>query len=154
MTTQHTHTRLQTDEGATEMEPGVYTPVSAAANLRRSTIIGAVLGLIAIVITSLEGHPLMGVFGLIGIGLGAVNNLMLQKSVIAYASAPGMSKTRFRNGVMGRLGGITLLAIALALLIRPDGLGVFAGLAVFQILMLVGAAVPVFRSMRPNSSPS
>ncbi len=62
-----------------------------------------------------------------------------------------MTKTRFRNGVLGRLGGITLLAIAVALLDRPDGLGVFAGLAVFQVLMLVGAAVPVFRSMRPKS---
>ena len=50
-----------------------------------------------------------------------------------------------------RLRGITLVAIAFALLIRPDGLGVFAGLAVFQIIMLVGAALPVFRSLRPTS---
>jgi hypothetical protein len=133
------------------MEPGVYTPVSAAANLRRSTIVGAGLGVVAIVITSMQGHPLMGVFGLLGIALGALNNRMLQRSVIAYATVPGMSKSRFRNGVLGRLGGITLIAIAVALLDRPDGLGVFAGLAVFQILMLVGAALPVFRSLRPSS---
>jgi hypothetical protein len=30
-------------------------------------------------------------------------------------------------------------------------LGVFVGLAVFQVLMLIGAAVPVFRSLRPTS---
>jgi len=35
--------------------------------------------------------------------------------------------------------------------VRPDGLGVFAGLAVFQIVMLIGAAVPVFRSLRPSA---
>jgi hypothetical protein len=145
---------MTTADNGTELTPGVYTPVSAAANLRRSTMVGGVLGVIAIAVTSLQGHPLMGVFGLIGIGLGALNNRMLQKSVIAYATVPGMTKARFRNGVMGRLGGITLVAIAIGLLIRPDGLGVFAGLAVFQILMLVGAAVPVFRSMRPHSSPS
>jgi urea transporter len=110
-----------------------------------------VLGVVAIVITGLQGHPLMGLFGLVGIGLGAVNNLMLQRSVLAYARDAAMSKKRFRNGVFGRLGGITLVAIAMGLLIRPDGLGVFAGLAVFQILMLVGAAVPVFRSLRPSS---
>lgn len=133
------------------MEPAVYTPVSAAANLRRSTVLGAVLGAVAIAVTSLQGHPLMGVFGLLGIALGALNNRMLQVSVIAYAQAPDkMTKKRFRNGVFGRLGGITILAIAIGLLIRPDGLGVFAGLAVFQILMLVGAAVPVFRSLRPS----
>jgi hypothetical protein len=133
------------------VEPVVYTPVSAAANLRRSAVIGAALGVVAIVVTSLQGHPLMGVFGLVGIGLGAVNNRMLQKSVIAYASDPAMTKKRFRNGVFGRLGGITMLAVAIGLLLRPDGLGVFAGLAVFQILMLVGAAVPVFRSLRPSA---
>jgi hypothetical protein len=129
----------------------VDTPVSAAANLRRSTVVGAVLGAVAIVVTALNGHPLMGVFGCVGIALGAVNNRMLQKSVIAYATDPKMNKKRFRNGVLGRLGGITLIALALGLLLRPDGLGVFAGLAVFQILMLVGAAVPVFRSLRPSS---
>lgn len=133
------------------MQPTVYTPVSAAANLRRAAFIGAVLGVVAIVLTSLNGHPLMGVFGCVGIALGAVNNRMLQLSVIAYANDPTMNKKRFRNGVFARLGGITLLAVALGLLLRPDGLGVFAGLAVFQILMLVGAAVPVFRSIRPSA---
>jgi hypothetical protein len=133
------------------VDPVVYTPISAAANLRRSTIIGAVVGVVAIVVTSLQGHPLMGVFGLLGIALGAVNNRMLQKSVIAYATSETMTKSRFRNGVFGRLGGITLIALAVGLLLRPDGLGVFAGLAVFQILMLVGAALPVFRSLRPSA---
>lgn len=134
------------------MGPAIYTPVSAAANLRRSTIIGGGLGVVAIVVASFQGHPLMGVFGLVGVALGALNNRMLQKSVIAYAAVAGVvTKARFRHGVMGRLGGITLLAVGIGLLARPDGLGVFAGLAVFQILMLVGAAVPVFRSLRPSA---
>jgi hypothetical protein len=136
------------------VEPVVYTPVSAAANLRRSAVIGAVLGAIAIVLTSLNGHPLMGVFGCVGIALGAINNRMLQLSVISYATAftsGGATKKKFRGGVALRLGGVTVLAAAMALLFRPDGLGAFVGLAVFQVLMLVGAAVPVFRSLRPTS---
>jgi hypothetical protein len=133
------------------VEPVVYTPVSAAANLRRSAIIGAALGVVAIVVTAILGHPLMGVFGLVGIALGAVNNRLLQRSVVAYATNAGASKKSFRNGVFARLGAVTLVAIAIGLLVRPDGLGVFAGLAVFQILMLVGAAVPVFRGLRPSA---
>jgi hypothetical protein len=133
------------------VEPVVYTPVSAAANLRRSAIIGGVLGGVAIVVLSLQGHPLMGVFGFLGIGLGAYNNRLLQKSVLRYAAHEEMGKKQFRRGVMARLGLITLLALALGFFIRPDGLGVFVGLAVFQILMLIGAAVPVFRSLRPTS---
>lgn len=132
------------------MEPAVYTPVSAAANLRRSVVISAVLGLVAIVVSSVAGHPLAGVFGCVGLALAAVNNLMLQRSVIQFATA-GVEKAKFRGGVMMRLGGITIVAIIIALLVRPDGYATFAGLAVFHILMLVGAAVPVFRSLRPTS---
>lgn len=133
------------------MEPVVYTPVSAAANLRRSAVISAALGVLAIVVTSVQGHPLMGVFGFLGLGLGALNNRMLQQGVIRYATTPGFDRKQFRHGVMGRLATITVLALALAWFVRPDGLGVFVGLAVFQILMLIGAAVPVFRSLRPTS---
>jgi hypothetical protein len=133
------------------VEPVVYTPVSAAANLRRSALLGAGLGVVAIVLTSMYGHPLMGVFGCTGVALGALNNRMLQTSVIRYATSPEIGKKQFRRGVISRLGLITLLAIGLGALVRPDGLGVFVGLAVFQILMLIGAAVPVFRSLRPTT---
>lgn len=133
------------------MEPVYYTPVAAAANLRRSAALSAALGVLAIVVLALEGHPLMGVFGFVGLGLGAYNNRLLQKSVLRYAADERMGRKQFRHGVMARLGLVTLIAFALGLLLRPDGLAVFVGLAVFQILMLIGAAVPVFRSLRPSS---
>jgi hypothetical protein len=134
------------------VEPAVYTPVSAAANLRRAVLISVALAVVAIVVTSLNGHPLMGLFGAVGLALGAVNNLLLQKAVIAYATTTTVTKKKFNGGVMLRLGGITIFAVALALVVRPDGLGVFVGLALFHVIMLVGAAVPVFRSLRPVKS--
>jgi len=125
-------------------------PVSAAANLRRSSILAALIGAASVVVTSLIGHPLMGVFGCLGLALGALNNRMLQKSVLAYGLDDTFEKKRFRRGVMGRLGLITLIAIAVGYFVQPDGLGVFVGLAVFHVLMLIGAAVPVFRSLRTS----
>jgi hypothetical protein len=133
------------------MEPVVYTPVSAVANLRRSTIIGVVLSVFGIAATASLGHLWMGFFGLLGIVLGAVNNFMLQKSVLRFAANEQVTRKRFGGGVAMRLGAVTLFAIGVGLLDNPDGLGVFVGLAVFQILMLVGAAVPVFRSLRPTT---
>jgi hypothetical protein len=132
------------------VEPVGYTPVSAAANLRRSVVLSAALGAIAIAILSVAGHPMAGVFGCLGMALAALNNLMLQKSVIQFASS-GVTKGRFSGGVMLRLGGITIVSVILALLFRPDGYATFAGLAVFHVLMLVGAALPVFRSLRSSS---
>jgi hypothetical protein len=133
------------------VEPVVYTPVSAAANLRRSVIVSAVLGVVAIVAGAFAGHALFGVFCCVGLALGAMNNRMLQRSVLHFAASEHPSKKRFRRGVMGRLGAVTLIAISIGILVRPDGLGVFVGLAVFQVLMLVGAAIPVMRSLRPST---
>lgn len=133
------------------MEPVVYTPVSAVANLRRSTIIGLALSVVGIAVTATQGHVWMGFFGLLGIVLGAVNNFLLQKSVLRFAQNETVTRKRFGGGVAMRLGAVTLFAIVVGLLDNPDGLGIFAGLAVFQILMLVGAALPVFRSLRPTT---
>jgi hypothetical protein len=108
------------------------------------------LGVASVIVASFYGHPFLGMFVCVGLALGAVNNRMLQRSVIKRAHGD-VSLGRFNGGVFGRLGSITALAIVLALLVRPDGLGTFDGLAVFQVLMLVGAAVPVFRSLRPTS---
>ncbi len=131
------------------LEPMVYTPVSAVANLRRAVLISIALSVVAIVSLSLLGHPLAGVFGALGLALGAGNNWVLQRSVIARATGD-VSKRRF-NGSFGlRLGGTTAIAVVVALLVHPDGLAIFIGLALFHALMLVGAALPVMRSLRPT----
>jgi hypothetical protein len=137
--------------GDENVQPVGLSPVTAAVNLRRSAVVSCVLGVVAIVVCSIAGHPLMGILGCVGLALGAVNNYLLQRAVQQFGSDVTLGKSKFRRGVMGRLSAITLVSIGIALLVRPDGLGIFVGLAVFQVLMLVGAAVPVFRSLRPSS---
>jgi hypothetical protein len=124
--------------------------VDPAANLRRSAVLAACLGVASIIVTALLGHVLMGVFACVGLALGAFNNRLLQRSVLSYAADESIDKKRFRHNVVGRLSAVTLIAIGCAVLVRPDGLAVFVGLAVFHVIMLVGAAVPVFRSLRPS----
>jgi hypothetical protein len=125
--------------------------VDAAANLRRSAVVAAAIGIVGIVLSALLGHPWMGVLGTFGLALGALNNLMLQRSVARYANDASIGRKQFRNGVLTRLAAVTLLAVGCAVLVRPDGIAVFVGLAVFHAIMLIGAAVPVFRSLRPTS---
>lgn len=132
------------------MDPVATIPVDAAANLRRSVLVAAVFGVLAIVVLALLGHAWAGIFACVGMALGALNNALLQRSVARYTSSPQMGRSQFSGGVLVRLGLITVVAFAVALLVRPDGFGVFAGLAAFQVLMLVGAAVPVFRSLRQS----
>jgi hypothetical protein len=133
------------------VQPVATPPVDAAANLRRSIIVGSILGVIGIVVLSVVGHPLAGVFGCVGLALGALNNRMLQQAVLRFAAPDGIDRKQFRQGVLARLTVITLLAIGIGFFVRPDGLAIFLGLALFQILMLIGAALPVFQSLRPGT---
>lgn len=130
------------------MQPVLAPQVDAAANLRRSVRVAAGLAVVAIAVTAALGHPWMGVFAAVGLSLGALNNRMLQRSVLRYGMDESVSRKQFRRGVLSRLFAVTLLAIGCAVIVRPDGLAVFVGLAVFQVIMLIGAALPVFRSLR------
>jgi hypothetical protein len=45
---------------------------------------------------------------------------------------------------------ITLLAVAVGIFLRPDGLGVFLGLATFQLIMMVSTVTPVMKERRAH----
>ena len=125
------------------------TPASAVANLRRSVIMAATIGVLTLIVSGLLGHVLLGVFVLVGLGLGAGNTWLVQRSVVSYANSEATNKKgRFTRSVLGRLAIITVVALGLALLVRPDGVGVLAGVAIFQMLMLGGASVLAFKQLK------
>ena len=125
------------------------TPRAAVANLRRSVIMSAGLGLLGVIVLGLFGHVLMGVFLILGLALGAGNTWLVQRSVVAYANSQATNKKiRFTRSVLGRLAIITLVALGCLLLVRPDGAGVLAGVAIFQMLMLGGASVTTFKQLK------
>lgn len=126
-------------------------PAVARGNLRRSIIMASCLGVAALLVTGLLGHVLMGVFFCLGLGLGALNTRMVQRAVVRYANSEALNKkARFTRNVLGRLGLITLIAAVVIVLDRHDGLGVLAGLALFQMLMIGGAAVPVYKQLKQS----
>jgi hypothetical protein len=125
------------------------TPRAAVANLRRSVIMSAGLGVLGLIVLGLLGHLAMGAFLILGLVLGAGNTWLVQRSVVTYAnSEAGNKKGRFTRSVLGRLGIVTLIALGCLLLVRPDGVGVLAGVAIFQMLMLGGASVTTFKQLK------
>src|SRR5262249_3818040 len=130
-----------------EAVPGI--PAHAAANLRRSVLWSIPVGVAALAILIATGHPIAGVLLFVGLALGATNTHLVQRSVAQFAPGPPAErKRRFITDVLCRLAGITLVAVAFLILIRPDGLGVVGGLAVFQLLMIGSASLPVFKELR------
>jgi hypothetical protein len=133
-----------------ELIASEVTPTRAAVSLRRATPIAACLGAASFVVLAPMGYPLAAVFFCGGLGLGLLNTALVQRSAARFAAAAHPDKRRFTVSVLGRLTLITGLAVGLALVVRPAGLGVFAGLVALQLLMIFIASVPLVKELRQS----
>jgi hypothetical protein len=130
--------------------PDVTTPIRPAVNLRRAALIAAGLGAASFVVLAPMGYPLAGAFCCAGLALGLLNTALVQRSAARFSAMGNPSKKRFALAVLSRLALITVLALSLALLVQPEGLGVFAGLAAFQLMMIFLAAIPMLKELRQS----
>jgi hypothetical protein len=123
-------------------------PGGKMLNLRRPLIMSGAMGALGLLATGLLGHILMGVFGCVGLALGLLNTRLVQRSVSRATITENPSKRALAFNAVGRLAIITVLAVGVALLVRPDGLGVFVGLAVFQFIITASTAGTVVKELR------
>lgn len=123
-------------------------PAATVVNLRLPALIAAGVGAVGLVVCGLLGHIVMGILGVIGLGLGLFNTRLLQKSVLRVISSENPSRKAIGLSSVQRLILITALAVALGIFIRPDGLGVFFGLAIFQVIIIGSTALPVLKERR------
>jgi hypothetical protein len=130
------------------VNPDVIASTRTAVNLRRATVIAACLGATSFVVVAPMGYPLVAAFFCGGLGLGLLNTALVQRSAARFAASGDPSKRRFAVAVLARLALITVLAVGLALALQPEGLGVFAGLATLQLLMIFMASVPLIKELR------
>jgi hypothetical protein len=128
--------------------PDVIRSTATIVNLRRATLIAVGLGLASFAVLTPMGYPLAAAFFCGGLGLGLLNTRLVQRSAACFAASGDPSKRRFAVAVLARLALITVLAVGLALALQPDGLGVFAGLAAFQLLMIFMASIPLVKELR------
>jgi hypothetical protein len=126
------------------------TPPKAVVTLRRAMPIAACLGAASLVVLAPMGYPLAAVFFCGGLGLGLLNTALVQRSAARFAASGDPNKRRFAVSVLARLTLITGLAVGLALALQPEGLGVFAGLAALQLVVIFIASVPLVKELRQS----
>ena len=108
---------------------------------RRTVAAALGVGAVALVAALSFGHLWVGVGACIGLGLGTVNYRMVGVSVDKVAATGTDNPKRpLAVNTMGRLGIVTVIALGLTFLNKQLGFGVLAGLAVFQLLLLVNVA--------------
>lgn len=112
------------------------------------------IGLVAVVVVAAGalGHPLFGVFFGVGMGLGLCNALLVRRSVTSITAEAHPLKKQMAVNSSVRVLVITVIALVIAYIFRPVGLGVVFGLALFQVLLVLSTALPVWKKMRANGS--
>lgn len=118
--------------------------------LRRTLVWAGVVGVVGVAVLVLLGQPLAALLGCVGLALGALNARLAQVSVARYSDRGSFSKGRFAISVLGRLGVVTVVALGCAILLRPAGLAVFAGIAIFQLLTIASAMLPLVKEIRQS----
>jgi hypothetical protein len=134
----------------TETEPTKTVPRKPVVKLGRVTRIAAGLGAASFVVLAPMGHPLVAAFFCGGLALGLLNTVLAARSAERFADRADPNKRAFAVSVLGRLTLITGLAFGLALALRPAGLGVFAGLAALQLVMIFIASLPLVKELRQS----
>jgi len=122
--------------------------VQRIIDLKRPLLMAAAMGVLALVVSGLLGHILMGVFGVVGLGLGLLNTRLVQRSVGKVTVTENPSKKALAFSALGRLAIITAIALGIGLFIRPDGIGIFLGLAVFQLIIIASTSASAVKGLR------
>lgn len=124
---------------------------SVPLSLKRPIILIAVIGALAMAVTLYIGRPLLGALIILGMLLGLLNIKLVQRAVARVTAEDHPSKQRMAYSSASRLLIITAIALVIAFLLRPDGIGVFVGLAIFQVILVLNTTVPVVKGLRQQS---
>jgi dipeptide/tripeptide permease len=118
----------------------------------RLLVISLVLTAAAIVAAGSLRHPMLGVFFGIGLLMGLLNAVLVRRSVSVITADTHPLKTKMALNSAGRLLVISVIGLIIAFIFRPEGLGVVFGLALFQILLVLSTALPVWQKLRMGAA--
>ena len=106
----------------------------------------------AVAIAVYFGAAKVGVFFGVGLMLGLLNALGVQRSVTSITADAHPLKKKMALNSATRLLVITTIGLAIAFVFRPAGLGVVFGLALFQVLLVLSTALPVWKALREGTN--
>jgi len=122
-------------------------PSVAFRPVRLLAICGA-LTVLAVGLAAMAGHVMFGVFFGVGLALGLTNAVLVQRSVESITAGDHPLKRKMALNSATRLLVISVIGLTVAFVFRPAGLGVLFGLALFQVLLVLSTALPVWKKMR------
>jgi hypothetical protein len=129
---------------------GVILP-PVPLSMRRQLVVAIVVGVVALVATMFFDRLLLGALICVGLLIGSANTKLALLAAVRITSVETPSKQKMAMSSASRLLVITAVALVIGFLLRPNGIGLFFGLAVFQVIQVLSTALPVLKGLRQQS---
>lgn len=114
--------------------------------LRRTAFAGIGVGVVALVLAVVLGHPLVGLGACIGLALGIVNIRLVTASVARVNAHPVARPRRvLASQTLTRLAITTVVVVGLLVASVQLGFGTAGGLALFYLLLLVSLVQAILK---------
>jgi hypothetical protein len=116
---------------------------------RKTIVVGLVLAVAAFWILGQLDEWRLATSLAIGVGLGLLNHLATERWLLGLLTS-GREPTRaaMMRSTMARLVILTVVAVAVAVLFWPEGIGVLLGLAVFRLIALTMTTIPLLKELK------
>jgi peptidoglycan/LPS O-acetylase OafA/YrhL len=116
---------------------------------RKTIVVGLVLAVASFWILGQLGEWRIATSLAIGVALGLLNHLATERWLLGMLTA-GREPTRaaMMRSTMVRLAVLTVVAVAVAVFLWPDGIGVLLGLAVFRLIALAMTTIPLLKELK------
>jgi hypothetical protein len=116
---------------------------------RRTALAALVLGVVALVALVLLDHPLIGLGFCLGLAMALGNFRLIQAATVRAVSKEREHKRRpLAMNTLGRMGAITVVALALVFASHQLGFGVLIGLAAFQVMLVTNVVAAMLKEAR------
>jgi hypothetical protein len=89
-----------------------------------------------------------------GVLLGLANHLATEYWLLRIISSGAQpTKAQLATSTIVRLAVLSVLAIGIAVIFWPDGIGLLLGLAIFRLIALVMTGIPLLRQLKKELNP-
>lgn len=123
-----------------------FSPADLLRVSRHTVVSALAVGGVGLVAAMLLDAPWVGLGIVIGVAIGIGNFRLIVKSVAKVGAREGVNHRRpLAANTLTRLGAITVVALGLCFIKLPLGMGVLAGLGIFQVVLLANMARSMFK---------
>jgi hypothetical protein len=113
---------------------------------RRTVLAAMVVGGLALALGVVAGYALAGLGICLGLGVGLANFRLVSRATVKAAASERPDKRRpLAVNALGRLGLISVVALAITYFVRQLGFGILVGLALFQFALLANVVIAMLR---------